>query len=236
MEDKAAPVKERISWIPLELNPDVWNKLIHENGVDKTWAFNDIYGFDPESLGLIPQPVSAIIFVYPTMTETDLKFRKQEEQRILKEGQFLGPNVMHFKQTIYNACGMMALIHLLANNRALLTGPGVFREIVEQADGMTVDQRIKLLENNKRLAYVHEIAGKDGQTNAPAPEAEVDVHYVCFTDTDDHLYELDGDKPFPINHGLCTDLVKDTARVIRQIMERDPNEKNFSAMALSRLG
>ncbi|KAI7853581.1 hypothetical protein BDC45DRAFT_441930 [Circinella umbellata] len=203
--------KSRISWIPLEGNPD----LIHDNGVDPTWSFHDIYGFDSELLDLIPRP--------------------EQEKRILEQGQVVSHNVIYFKQTIYNACGMMALIHALANNKHLLThDTGVFREIVDKAEHLTVNERIDLLEKNEKLAFIHEKAGNEGQTKAPEPESFVEVHYTCFTKIDGDLYELDGDKAFPINHGPCEDLVEGAAKIMREAMKREPEKKNYSAMALSK--
>ena len=94
--------------------------------MDPTWSFDDIYGFDPELLDLIPRPVSAIVFEYPTMTENDTKFRNEQKRKILEQGQTVSPHVIYFKQTIYNACGMMALIHALANNKYLLNHGKVY--------------------------------------------------------------------------------------------------------------
>lgn len=52
---------------------------------------------------------------------------------------------------------------------------------------------------------------------------------------DGHLYELDGRKAFPINHGATTadTLLEDACAVIRQYMERDPGEMGFAVTALA---
>ena len=42
---------------------------------------------------------------------------------------------------------------------------GVFREIVDKAERLTVNERIDLLEKNEKLASIHEKAGKEGQTD-----------------------------------------------------------------------
>ncbi|KAI9494678.1 peptidase C12, ubiquitin carboxyl-terminal hydrolase [Zychaea mexicana] len=189
-------------------------QLVHENGIDRAWTFNDVYGFDADLLGLIPRPVKAINFLYPTMAEGNAQYVKEQEARIIKEDQTVSPHVMYFKQTIHNACGMMALIHSLANNSDIV-GPGLFRTLIDKAQHLTVDERVDLLETSNELASVHETAGRAGETQAPAAEAEVEVHYACFTEMDGDLYELDGGKPFPINHGPCTDLVEgEAAKVV----------------------
>ncbi|KAI9494677.1 ubiquitin carboxy-terminal hydrolase L1, isoform CRA_b [Zychaea mexicana] len=223
--------KPKQMWIRLEGNPEVWNKMIHENGVDKAWCFHDIYGFDEESLGMIPRPVTAIIFLYP-VTDSAKKFRQQEKVKLTQQGQDISPKVLYFKQTIGHACGMMALIHALANNKQVL-GPGLFQDIVTQAEPMTIEERAGLLENCAQLATVHKNAAMSGQTEPRLDDS--DRHYfVAFTEVDGNLYELDGSKAFPINHGPSSDIVKSTAQILRQYIERDSAVHDFSAMALSK--
>ncbi|KAI8138935.1 hypothetical protein BJV82DRAFT_660216 [Fennellomyces sp. T-0311] len=229
MTDQPAPSRPKLKWLPLEANPDI----IHENGCSKEWSYNDIYGFDPELLGFVPRPVSAIIFLYP-ITDVAEKFRHEEEARLTKKEQDISPNVIFFKQTISNACGMMAIVHSLANNKELV-GPGLFHDIIKKASQMTPEERAELLEGCEQLANVHETGAKDGQTRPPPLEQKIDLHFVCFVEVDDHLYELDGRKSFPINHGRCDDLVDCAARVMRKFMEQDPGHQNYSAIALSKL-
>ncbi|KAG2224680.1 hypothetical protein INT45_007925 [Circinella minor] len=226
--------RPKLKWLPLEANPEVWNKVFHENGISNEWAFNDVYGFDPELLGFVPRPVAAMIFLYP-ITEAAEQFRHEEEAALVKKEQDISPDVMFFKQTISNACGMMALIHALANNKELV-GSGLFHDIIEKAKNMTPDERAELLESNEKLASVHKDAGDEGQTRPPPLEERIDLHFICFVEVDGHLYELDGRKSFPINHGRCTDLVECSAKVMRKFIERDPGHENYSAIALSKLG
>jgi len=57
------------------------------------------------------------------------------------------------------------------------------------------------LEEDESLSRVHKSHASTGQTATPDVADEVDLHYVCLIERDGHLYELDGNKPYPINHG-----------------------------------
>ncbi|CAO3656855.1 unnamed protein product [Mucor hiemalis] len=204
-EDEEQQVeKKRIYWIPLESNPDVLNHIIRNNGVDPDWSFVDFLGFDEESLSEIPKQVSAIIFLFPE-TPKYLEFREKEESYLKIHEQNISPNIMHFKQTIGNACGMMALIHCLAHNSHLLQ-PGLFSRIVEETKGMSPSERAEYLETCEELAKVHDDAARFGQSSVPELGMDPGHHYIAFVEVDNHLYELDGS--FPINHGKCTNFVQ----------------------------
>ncbi|XP_023392149.1 ubiquitin carboxyl-terminal hydrolase isozyme L3 [Pteropus vampyrus] len=69
----------------------------------------------------------------------------------------------------------------------------------------------------------------------PSIDEKVDLHFIALVHVDGHLYELDGRKPFPINHGETSDdtLLEDAIEVCKKFMERDPDELRFNAIALS---
>ncbi|KAG1122068.1 hypothetical protein G6F42_011828 [Rhizopus arrhizus] len=218
-------------WVPLEANPEVWNEIIHKAGVDPKYNYVDVLGFDPELLAVLPPVVEAVVFLFP-ITEAYEKFKDEEEAHLIKLEQSISPDVVFFKQTIANACGMIALLHSVASNDDEIVGPGLFNDIIEQAKNMSVDERVDLLENSKELAQLHASAATEGQTAAPCSDDSIDLHFICFIEVDQHLYELDGRKLFPINHGKCTNLVESATKVMKQYMARDPNETNFNAIAL----
>ncbi|CAO0803087.1 unnamed protein product [Mucor circinelloides] len=218
-------------WVPLEANPEVWNEIIHKAGVDPKYNYVDVLGFDPELLAMLPPVVEAVVFLFP-ITEAYEKFKDEEEAHLIKLEQSISPDVVFFKQTIANACGMIALLHSVASNDDEIVGPGLFNDIIEQAKNMSVDERVDLLENSKELAQLHASAATEGQTAAPCSDDSIDLHFICFIEVDQHLYELDGRKLFPINHGKCTNLVESATKVMKQYMARDPNETNFNAIAL----
>jgi ubiquitin carboxyl-terminal hydrolase L3 len=56
-----------------------------------------------------------------------------------------------------------------------------------------------------------------------------------FSAIDGHLYELDGRKKYPINHGPCNadEVLEKACAVVRSFMERDPEELRFTMLALA---
>ena len=46
-----------------------------------------------------------------------------------------------------------------------------------------------------------EASASGGQTEAPEATAKTDCHFICFVAAEGEVYELDGNKSFPINHG-----------------------------------
>lgn len=67
-------------------------------------------------------------------------------------------------------------------------------------------------------------------------EDAVNLHFVCFTAKDGHLYELDGNKASPINHGPTTadTVLQDSVKVAKKFMARDPEELRFTLVALAK--
>ena len=67
-------------------------------------------------------------------------------------------------------------------------------------------------------------------------EAKVETHFIAFIEKDGHIYELDGRKKEPINHGECVPegLPMLACLVIRQFMDRDPENNKFTILALAR--
>ena len=109
------PIRQELKKAP-ENNPEVMSSLMHQLGLSKSVGFHDVYSIDdPDLLAFVPRPVYALLLVFP-VSETYEKFRAQEDQgKPPYDGS--GPNeeVMWFKQTIGNACGLIGLLHGASN-------------------------------------------------------------------------------------------------------------------------
>ncbi|KAJ8297905.1 hypothetical protein KUTeg_024436 [Tegillarca granosa] len=190
---------EKQHWVPLESNPEVLNKVgtvvvlyMYNLGVPSSqWEFVDVYGLEEELLGMVPRPVVAVMLLYP-ITE------KSEASAIGDIQKDCG--LYYCKQTIGNACGTVAIVHALANNRDRITFEDNkhFNKFIEDTCGMSAEERAAYLENDKAMGLAHEDSAQEGQTQAPSRDE------------------------------------KDTIEVVKKFMARDPDELNFTLMALSR--
>ncbi|XP_011690620.1 PREDICTED: ubiquitin carboxyl-terminal hydrolase isozyme L3 [Wasmannia auropunctata] len=221
-----------MAWVPLESNPEVMTKFLHKLGVPKKWSILDVYGFESDLLAFVPRPVLAVILLYPTKTE-----KTEEDKAEVKDNKTDVPDsVYHMKQSISNACGTIALLHSVANNLdAIQLEDGFLKKFLDETKGLSYLERGERLDKAQGIIDTHMESAQEGQTEAPAEDAEVYHHFVAFVHKNGSLYELDGRKPAPINHGSTTSetLLDDAARVCKEYMERDPNEVRFTVVALA---
>ena len=92
---------------------------MHKLGLSKQLSFHDVYSIeDPDLLSFVPRPAYALLLVFP-VSESYESFRK-EEDRERPEYNGSGPQeeVMWYKQTIGNACGLIGLLHGVTNGLA----------------------------------------------------------------------------------------------------------------------
>ncbi|XP_041055923.1 ubiquitin carboxyl-terminal hydrolase isozyme L3 isoform X2 [Carcharodon carcharias] len=204
-------------------------------GLLPSWQFGDVFGMDPELLSLVPRPVCSILLLFP-VTEKYEAFKQEEEAKIKAEGQKVDPQVYFMKQTISNACGTIGLIHALANNRDKLEFEtnSVMKKFLDESTPLSPEEKAKYLEKDESIRVTHEFSAQEGQTEAPSLDEKVDLHFITFVNIDGYLYELDGRKPFPINHGSTTadNFLEDAVEVCKKFMQRDPDELRFTVVAL----
>lgn len=87
---------------------------------------------------------------------------------------------------------------------------GNFKTILDEAKLLSPEERGEMLlkpdENCKAfyLINAHQELAMEGQTELN-PNEKVNHHFAAFVEKGGNLYELDGRKAFPINHGPTTD-------------------------------
>ncbi|XP_051218510.1 ubiquitin carboxyl-terminal hydrolase 3 [Lolium perenne] len=218
-------------WLPLEANPDVMNQFMWGLGVPEDVGFCDVYGLDDEMLAMVPQPVLAVLLLYPQ----DGKKESDASTASTVESKEPNKKVYFTKQTVGNACGTIGIIHAVGNavSRIKLVDGSYFHRFYKQTADMDPIQRAAFLEEDEEMEDAHSVAAAGGDTEAKDGVIE---HYVCFSCVDGELYELDGGKPQPIHHGHSSpdSLLQDSARVIKARIVEYSGSINFNVMALSK--
>ncbi|XP_054755122.2 ubiquitin carboxyl-terminal hydrolase isozyme L3-like isoform X1 [Lytechinus pictus] len=222
-----------IHWVALESNPEVMSKYMHTIGMSKDWFFSDVYGLSDELLMMVPPSAAAVILCFP-YGDKYKNFAKEEQEKIEKDGQTLSDNVYFMKQTIRNACGTIGVLHAVLNCKDKIPIADALNAFYEETKGRNPEERGKSLESNEKIAQAHGESSQEGQTEAPQAEDDVFQHFIAFVERDGCVYELDGNKKFPINHGPIQDgFLKSAAKACQKFMDRDPSELRFTIMALS---
>jgi ubiquitin carboxyl-terminal hydrolase L3 len=212
----------------------IQNKYITKLGFDTTlYEFCDVFSTEEWAMDMIPQPVAAVIMLYPL---TDKLESARSEDNIDQNGE-----VWFIKQRIGNACGTIGLLHSLLNAPEPLN---TFQKDswleTFQADcpkSLSPVEKAERLEKDEQVAKLHDQAtsSEDNQTNRGNLDDDVDTHFIALVACQDKLYELDGRKDGPVLHGPTTPatLLKDACRVVQKFMERDPGEMRFTILALA---
>jgi len=155
-------------------------------------------------------PIYGLIFLFKWKGEAE------EQGKVL----FGDTEVFFAKQVINNACATQAIISVLLNiqNPEINIGDTLtqFKDFTSAFDpalkGMS-------LTNADRLREVHNSFARQNmfEFDSKIPEKDDDVyHFVAFVPFKGRVYELDGLKPGPIDHGSYTD---DWITVVRPILQ-----------------
>ncbi|KAI0763786.1 cysteine proteinase [Trametes elegans] len=234
-------------WIPLESNPEVLTQWAVKAGLVESQAhFEDIYGLDNDLLGMVTQPVKAVILLFP-ITDAYEQKRREEDARLIAEGQpRIDPTVFWMKQTISNACGTMALLHALINSDVTFAPESPIEKFIDICKDKTPEERAKILETTPLFANIHADAASGGQTAVPT-DLDTDLHFTCFVQAPAppareqgtpvapdgmRVIELDGRRIGPIDRGQSADFLKDVAKFVRTTYVAHTASVNFSMIAL----
>ena len=188
-----------------ENNPEVMTHLVHQLGLSSNLAFHDVYSLtEPSLLSFLPRPALALLLVFP-VTNTYEKFRRQEDSsREEYSGSGEGEEVVWFKQTIRNACGLIGLLHAVCNGapRQQIQEGSDLQKLLKDAIPLKPVDRAEMLYQSQALESAHADASKKGDSTAPDAEANVDLHFVAFVKSEEgDLWELDGRRKGPLNRG-----------------------------------
>lgn len=220
--------------------------LVHKLGLSETTAFHDVYSIDdPDLLAFVPRPAHALLLVFP-ISKTYETARIDEDSSKQEYAGF-GPNeeVIWYKQTIGNACGLIGILHAVSNGqaRSLITPDSSLAKLLDDVIPLKPEDRAELLYESKDLESAHQAAAATGDSAAPGAADDIDLHYVCFVKSKSgHLWEMDGRRKGPLDRGRLKpdeDVLSQQAlnQGVRSFLNREAGagggDLRFSLIALS---
>ncbi|CAF0736199.1 unnamed protein product [Brachionus calyciflorus] len=230
-----SPINEA-RWLPLESNPEFISKYVNNIGVETDkYEFVDIYGLEPELLQMVPRPCIAVLLLFP-VTKIYQEFRNKQVEECKNLARKISESIFYTKQTVQNACGTVALIHALANNKTALNidMEKAFGKYLKATESMTPEESAEYLKTDDGITNAHQESAVEGQTEAPNLEECVDLHFIAFVEKDGDLYELDGALGQPLNHGPTGgDLLEAFSNYFKNLIELNPDENRFNLIGLS---
>ncbi len=131
--------------------------------------------------------------------------------------------------------GTIGLLHSVLNNRhriPLAEGKFFLRYFTE-GKSEDPEKRAKLLEKSDELEVAHQEVATEAKSDVNHSIND-NLHFVAFVEFEGRLWELDGRKEFPIEHGNSSPetLLEDAIKVVKLFMERDPEDVRFNMVAL----
>lgn len=223
------------------------SSLLYKLGLSNLLAFHDVYSIDdPDLLAFVPRPAHALLLVFPvSITYEQFRMREDADK---DEYNACGPeeDVVWFKQTIGNACGLIGLLHGVSNGpaRSFITSDSSLAKLISDAIPLKPTERADLLYESQDLETAHQSAAAGGDTSAPPADEGVDLHYVCFVKSSktNRLWEMDGRRKGPLDRGqlgLDEDVLSEKAldlgvrSFLRREAEAGGGDLRFSLIALS---
>lgn len=223
-------------WNALEANPEVIARYIQRLGGPNGVSVSDVLSVEDWGLQLVPRPVLALLLVYP-ITPASEDFKKGLEASHASDTQLDAYRRIWFtKQTVSNACGTVALLHVFANLREKYPPAhgGALDTFLQKTKDMDPSQRAKALETCDGITTAHHVTETEGQSQIRGED--VSEHFVAFIRVGEQLVELDGRKSGPIIHQPTSEanLLEDAVAVVkRNYMEVDPEQLNFCLLAIT---
>lgn len=240
-----------VRWLQLEANPKVLDKYAGElrrsdgdahdelgEGYEGSFAFADVVSTDREVLKAMYGQAwltccQGIVLVAP-MAALDTAYRE------LGSSPAENQKYLFIKQYIDNACGAIAMLHLVGNlegkgrearptSGSSPSQPGsILRTLCSLA---SPEERGHWLEASEEAAALHSRYSAQGDTTVPAVEAETELHFVTLLRGDTELIVFDGRLSQPVTASYGSGDFWDTALSFISLLSREAS--TCSALALS---
>ncbi|XP_028169977.1 ubiquitin carboxyl-terminal hydrolase isozyme L5-like isoform X2 [Ostrinia nubilalis] len=206
-------------WCLIESDPGVFTQLIRKFGVNGVQV-EELWSIEDDSFDNL-RPVHGLIFLFKYLQNENVPVDVVTDSRI--------DRIYFAKQVISNACATQACLSILLN----CTHPDVdigpeLKKLKEFSMSFDPKMRGLTLSNSQTIRSAHNSMSQQAviEVDPKAPAKEEDAyHFVSYMPIEGRLYELDGLRDGPIDHGPVS-LEQDWIDVVRPIILKRVNAYN----------
>lgn len=218
-------------WPPLESDPEIFTEYAHKIGLNNTYQFNEIFSMD-----CLPEEGPAYAVVLSRETGPSGKVPRDESK-------FIESSALSFfmKQStnLDNACGIIASLHAIGNNRGddTILNNSILSNFYNSTKDKSPEDKATSLEGANEFKTVHQQYSNQGQSNLCENQDAVKHHFVCFIYHDGNLVELDGclKGPYIVKEGIKQDqLVQEACNEIKKRLENGNITDKLAIMYLTK--
>jgi len=216
------------NWCLIESDPGVFTELIHKFGVSGVQV-EELWSLDKELFQEL-HPVFGLIFLFKWTADDEPAGTVVQDSRLDK--------IFFAKQVINNACATQAILSALMNitDPSVVLGP-TLEELKEFCSSFDAGMKGLTLSNSDQIRTVHNSFARQTlfEFDSKAATKDDDVfHFVTYVPVEGRLYELDGLKAGPVDHGVVGgDWVETVRPIIEARMAKyTAGEIHFNLMAV----
>ncbi|XP_064154314.1 ubiquitin carboxyl-terminal hydrolase BAP1 isoform X1 [Anguilla rostrata] len=209
-------------WLELESDPGLFTLLVEDFGV-KGVQVEEIYDLQSKC----QSPVYGFIFLFKWIEE---RRSRRKVSTLVDETSVIDDEIVNdmffAHQLIPNSCATHALLSVLLNCSGVELGATLSR-IKEFTKGFSPESKGYAIGNAPELAKAHNSHARPEPRHLPEKQNGISAvrtmeafHFVSYVPVKDRLFELDGLKAYPIDHGPWGEEEEWTDKARRVIMER----------------
>ncbi|XP_034441834.1 ubiquitin carboxyl-terminal hydrolase BAP1 isoform X2 [Hippoglossus hippoglossus] len=209
-------------WLELESDPGLFTLLVEDFGV-KGVQVEEIYDLQSKC----PSPVYGFIFLFKWIEE---RRSRRKVNTLVDETSVIDEEIVNdmffAHQLIPNSCATHALLSVLLNCSGVELGTTLSR-MKAFTKGFSPESKGYAIGNAPELARAHNSHARPEPRHLPEKQNGISAvrtmeafHFVSYVPIKDRLFELDGLKAYPIDHGPWGEEEEWTDKARRVIMER----------------
>lgn len=225
-------------WRAIESNPEVMTELAHKLGLPETYAVHDVYSFEEELLGMVPQPVQSLQLIFGT---GDQYVAPPPANGANSNDESDTSQLFYLEQVdaLPNACGTIALVHGLANNMHALgvADDSLLGRFVAANRGRSKREIGDAMANDAELRDVHNSFVEQGQSRVIENDERVGAHFIALIPINGRVVEFDGAyRQAPVVRDTIADgetFLQAAARVVKRDWMSRTESINFAITAIA---